>query len=137
VNPWALAAIDIPVGLPDTGSREADSVARKFIGPRASSVFPCPIRLALEATTGLLRPLFVGYHRAMQVATGTVVEGKIVVEGLSLPEGTVVTVLTRDIEPTVRLSPQEEAELLDALDEADREEGISAEELFERLRRHT
>lgn len=73
----------------------------------------------------------------MQVATGTVVEGKIVVEGLSLPEGTIVTVLTRDIEPTVRLSPQEEAELLDALDEADREEGISAEELFERLRRHS
>jgi hypothetical protein len=72
----------------------------------------------------------------MQVATGTVVEGKIVVEGLSLPEGTLVTVLTRDDEPTVRLSPQEEAELLEALDEADREEGISAEELFERLRRH-
>jgi hypothetical protein len=72
----------------------------------------------------------------MQVATGTVVEGKIVVEGLSLPEGTLVTVLTRDNEPAVRLSPQEEAELLEALDEADREEGISAEELFERLRRH-
>ena len=72
----------------------------------------------------------------MQVATGTVVEGKIVVEGLSLPEGTLVTVLTRDVEPAVRLSPEEEAELLDALDEADREEGISAEELFDRLRRH-
>jgi len=73
----------------------------------------------------------------MQVATGTVVEGKIVVEGLSLPEGTLVTVLTREIEPAVCLSPEEEAELLDALDEADREEGISAEELFERLRRHS
>jgi hypothetical protein len=72
----------------------------------------------------------------MQVATGTVVEGKIVIEGLSLPEGTLVTVLTRDIEPAVRLSPEEEAELLDALDEADREEGISAEELYDRLRRH-
>jgi hypothetical protein len=72
----------------------------------------------------------------MQVATGTVVAGKIVVDGLSLPEGTLVTVLTRDAEPPVRLSPEEEAELLDALDEADREEGISAEELFERLRRH-
>src|SRR6185295_18868179 len=68
----------------------------------------------------------------MQVATGTVVEGKIVVEGLSLPEGTLVTILW-DSEPTFRLSPQEEAELLDSLDEADREEGISAEELFERL----
>lgn len=72
----------------------------------------------------------------MQIATGTVVDGKIVVEGLSLPEGTLVTVVTRDSEPAVRLSPEEEAELLDALDEADREEGISAEELFERLRRH-
>jgi len=72
----------------------------------------------------------------MQVATGTVVEGKIVVEGLSLPEGTLVTILTGDSEPTVRLLPQEETELLNALDEADREEGISAEELFERLRRH-
>jgi len=72
----------------------------------------------------------------VHVATGTVVEGKIVVEGLSLPEGTLVTVLTRDSEPTVRLSAQEEAELLDALDEADREEGSPVEELLERLRRH-
>lgn len=46
---WALAAIDIPIGLPDSGAREADRAARKFIGPRASSVFPCPIRPALDA----------------------------------------------------------------------------------------
>ena len=71
----------------------------------------------------------------MQVATGTVVNGKVVVEGLSLPDGTVVTGLARDLAATVRLSPNEEAELLEALDEADREEGISAEELFQRLRR--
>ena len=45
-QPWALAAIDIPIGLPDSGAREADRAARKFIGPRASSVFPCPIRPA-------------------------------------------------------------------------------------------
>ena len=31
----------------------------------------------------------------MQVASGTVIDGKVVVEGLSLPEGTVVTVLAR------------------------------------------
>jgi len=35
----------------------------------------------------------------------------------------------------VKLPPAQEAELLDALDEADHEEGISAEELFTRLRR--
>ena len=71
----------------------------------------------------------------MQLATGTVVDGKVVVEGLALPEGTVVTVLTHDNEKAIRLLPADEAELLEALDEADREEGISAEELFVRLRR--
>lgn len=71
----------------------------------------------------------------MQIASGTIVNGKVVVVGLALPEGTVVTVLTRDDEPTAHLSPFEETELLEALDEADREEGVSAEELFTRLRR--
>ena len=71
----------------------------------------------------------------MQIASGTIVGGKVVVEGLSLPEGTTVTVLARGDEVAVHLSPQQEAELLEALDEADREEGISAEDLFTRLRR--
>ena len=71
----------------------------------------------------------------MQLASGTIVGGKVVVEGLSLPEGTVVTVIARGDEVAVRLPPQQEAELLDALDEADREEGISSEELIARLRR--
>lgn len=71
----------------------------------------------------------------MQLATGTVIDGKVVVEGLALPEETVVTVLTCDDEESVRLSPADEAELLEALDEADLEEGISAEELFSRLQR--
>jgi hypothetical protein len=52
----------------------------------------------------------------MQLATGTVIDGKV-------------------DEETVRLSPADEAELLEALDEADLEEGISAEELFSRLQR--
>ncbi|MBY0579753.1 MAG: hypothetical protein K2P57_11995 [Burkholderiales bacterium] len=71
----------------------------------------------------------------MQIASGTIIGGKVVVEGLSLPEGTVVTVLARGDEAAVRLLPQQEAELIEALDEADREEGISGEELFDRLRR--
>jgi predicted RNase H-like nuclease len=50
-QPWTLAAIDIPIGLPDSGAREADYAARKFIGPRGSSVFPCPIRPALDAAS--------------------------------------------------------------------------------------
>jgi hypothetical protein len=46
-----------------------------------------------------------------------------------------VTVLARGDKAVVKLPPQEEAELLAALDEADREEGIPAEALFARLRR--
>ncbi len=71
----------------------------------------------------------------MQLATGTVVDGKVVVEGLALPEGTVVTVLTRDDEDAARLTSADEAELLQALDEAELEEGVSAQELFARLKR--
>ena len=71
----------------------------------------------------------------MQIASGTIVGGKVVVEGFSLAEGTVVTVLARGDEIALRLPPQQEAERLNALDEADREEGISADELFARLRR--
>ena len=83
----------------------------------------------------LHRDFAFGYHSGMQVISGTVIGGKVVVEGLSLPEGTAVTVLARGDEAVVRLSPQEEGDLLAALDEADREEGVPAEEFFARLRR--
>jgi hypothetical protein len=66
----------------------------------------------------------------MQVTTG-----KVVVEGLTLSEGEIVTVLTRETEDAVHLSPEEEAELLDALAQATRGETISPDELFSRLRR--
>lgn len=71
----------------------------------------------------------------MQVATGKVIAGKVVVEGLTLTEGAVVTVLTQEAEAAVYLAADEEAELLEAIAEADRGETISAAELFTRLRR--
>jgi hypothetical protein len=43
--------------------------------------------------------------------------------------------LSHDDETFVKLSPEEEADLLAALDEADGEEGIPAAEIFARLRR--
>jgi hypothetical protein len=46
-----------------------------------------------------------------------------------------VTVLTRELEGEVHLSPEEEAELLEAIAEAERGETISAEELFAGLDR--
>lgn len=47
-----VVAVDIPIGLPDSGSREADVLARKALRPhRGSSVFPCPIRTVLGSKT--------------------------------------------------------------------------------------
>jgi len=43
--------VDMPIGLPATGEREADRLARKFVGPRWSSVFMTPPRRVLEAET--------------------------------------------------------------------------------------
>lgn len=46
-----VVAVDIPIGLPDSGRRRCDVAARARIGPRYRSVFPAPIRPALEAPT--------------------------------------------------------------------------------------
>ena len=73
--------------------------------------------------------------QAMQITVGTVVDGKIVVEGDPLPEGTIVTILARDADETFEVPPDLEAELLESIAEADRGETISAEELLKRLRR--
>jgi predicted RNase H-like nuclease len=43
-----VVPVDMPIGLPDRSSRQADIEARKFVGPRASSVFPTPIRAVLD-----------------------------------------------------------------------------------------
>jgi len=45
----AVIGIDIPIGLPDTGRRQADVLAYQRVGPRRSSVFMTPVRAALEA----------------------------------------------------------------------------------------
>ena len=41
--------VDMPIGLPAAGEREADQLARKCVGPRWSSVFMTPPREVLEA----------------------------------------------------------------------------------------
>ena len=45
-----VVAVDVPIGLPDRGARDADRLARKALGePRRRSVFPSPVRPALGA----------------------------------------------------------------------------------------
>jgi len=71
----------------------------------------------------------------MQLTTGTVIGGKVVVEGDPLPEGTIVTILAREADETFEVPPELEAELLESIAQAERGETISAEEMLERLRR--
>ncbi len=72
----------------------------------------------------------------MQVATGTVVNGKIVLEGVSLTEGAVVTVVTRGSDESFLLTEAQENELLAAMTEIERGEYVSLEELLQSLPAH-
>jgi len=63
----------------------------------------------------------------MRVVTGKVVEGKVVVEGELLDEGSTVTVFLPESDEEILLSPEEEAKLEQALKEADDGDFIEAD----------
>jgi hypothetical protein len=65
----------------------------------------------------------------MQIVTGTVVDGKVVVEGVDLDEGSIVAVLTRGEREPFVLSSADEDELLSAIAEIERGEVVSLEQL--------
>jgi len=69
----------------------------------------------------------------MQVTTGTVVNGKIEIEGMSLPEGSMVAVLARGADEPFELSSEDEDELLAAISEIERGEFVTVEELLRDL----
>ena len=64
----------------------------------------------------------------MRVTSGKVVSGQIIVEGEPLPDGSLVTVLARDVDESFELDAAAEADLLLSLAEADRGELIPAED---------
>ena len=70
----------------------------------------------------------------MKVATGKIVDGKVVLEGEPLTEGSVVTVVAREDDETFDVSPEEEQALLAAIAQAERGEVVSWEQLRKRLR---
>jgi predicted RNase H-like nuclease len=47
----AVIAVDMPIGLPDGGQRQADLLAREAVGPRWRSVFMTPVRAAMAEDT--------------------------------------------------------------------------------------
>lgn len=70
----------------------------------------------------------------MKMSTGKVIDGKVVVEGVELVEGSTVIVLEEDDE-VVELTAEQEAELETASDEIKRGNFVTPEELFEMLRK--
>jgi hypothetical protein len=71
----------------------------------------------------------------MKIAIGKIVDGKVVLEGEPLAEGSVVTVVAREGDETFDVSPEEERALLAAIAQAERGEVVSWERLREQLRR--
>jgi hypothetical protein len=69
----------------------------------------------------------------MRVTTGKVVGGKVVVEGEPLAEGAIVTVLGPDDEHTFKLRPEDEAELLSAMEQVRHGEVVDADDLLREL----
>lgn len=50
-GPLACIGVDIPIGLPRAGRRQADVLARQALGPRRSTVFDTAVRAAYLAPT--------------------------------------------------------------------------------------
>lgn len=71
----------------------------------------------------------------MQVATGTVVNGKIVLEGVPLLEGATVTVVARGADEDFSLTSEQEEELLAAVAEIERGDYVTLEDLLRSLPR--
>jgi len=69
----------------------------------------------------------------MQIASGKVVGGQVVVEG-ELPEGSDVTLLAFDGEEEFRVGAELEAVLLESIAQGQRGETISAQELLREMR---
>ena len=71
----------------------------------------------------------------MKIATGRIVEGKVVLEGEPLAESSVVTVFAREDDEAFDVSPEDERALLAAIAQAERGQVVSWEQLREQLRR--
>ena len=70
----------------------------------------------------------------MEVALGKVVDGKVVIDGPPLEEGAKVAVLIKG-EDTFTATPEQEAELLESIEQARRGEVVDGWELLREIRR--
>lgn len=72
----------------------------------------------------------------MKLTTGTVVNGKVVLDGEAFPEGTVVTVLAREGDGTFVVPPELERDLDESIAQSLRGETIPVAEVLRKLRAH-
>jgi hypothetical protein len=70
---------------------------------------------------------------AVKIITGTVVHGRIVVEGEPFSEGERVTILGHEGNETFRVSADEKRQLLESIAQADRGEFVDGDELLAEL----
>ena len=69
-----VVAVDMPIGLPDWGGREAEVAIRRELGTRKRSVFPVPSRKAVYAETNIAAApdeRRLAHQRACAVAAAT------------------------------------------------------------------
>lgn len=71
----------------------------------------------------------------MRIMTGKVRDGAIDLEGEVLPEASIVTVIASDDEEAFELGPNEEADLIAAMEEADRNQTVDSSVVRALLRR--
>ena len=71
----------------------------------------------------------------MAIYTGKVVDGKVIVDGALLAEGTKVTILIPEDQEPFYLTPDMEAEIEESIAQLERGEGIPAEIVLAELRR--
>jgi len=69
----------------------------------------------------------------MRLVTGKVVEGKVVVEGDPLKEGSSVTVLAPEDDRSFELTPEQEELLLQAIREAEQGDFVDGEQFLKEL----
>jgi hypothetical protein len=70
----------------------------------------------------------------MRVTSGRVVSGQVIIEGEPLPEGSIVTILTREADETFELDATAEAELLVSIAQGERGELEPAQRVLRSLR---
>jgi hypothetical protein len=87
-----------------------------------------PLKILRTASSDMPR-----YTRIVKIATGTVTNGQIVIEGESFSEGEKVTVLSYDEQSPFRVTPEEKRMLLESIAQADRGEFVDLDQLLAEL----